>query len=94
MIGAVIMAHGDEAGLILPPRIAPIQVIGVPIFRKDAERAAVEPALNAALDALKAVGVRVDSDWSENRPGWKRSEWELKGVPLRLESRPARHRRG
>ncbi len=88
VIGAVIMAHGDEAGLVLPPRIAPIQVIGVPIFRKDAEREAVEPALNAALDALKAVGVRVDSDWSENRPGWKRSEWELKGVPLRMEVGP------
>ena len=88
VIGAVIMAHGDEAGLVLPPRIAPIQVIGVPIFRKDAEREAVEPALNAALDALKAAGVRVDSDWSENRPGWKRSEWELKGVPLRMEVGP------
>ena len=88
VIGAVIMAHGDDAGLVLPPRIAPIQVIGVPIFRKDAEREAVEPALDAALDALKAVGVRVDSDWSENRPGWKRSEWELKGVPLRMEVGP------
>jgi prolyl-tRNA synthetase len=88
VIGAVIMAHGDDAGLILPPRIAPIQVIGVPIFRKDAERADVEPALDAALAALKGVGLRVESDWSENRPGWKRSEWELRGVPLRLEVGP------
>ena len=88
VIGAVIMAHGDDAGLILPPRIAPIQVIGVPIFRKDAERADVEPALDAALAILKGVGLRVESDWSENRPGWKRSEWELKGVPLRLEVGP------
>jgi prolyl-tRNA synthetase len=88
VIGAVIMVHGDEAGLILPPRIAPIQVIGVPIFRKEGERAEVETALDAALDALKGVGVRVSSDWSDNRPGWKRSEWELKGVPLRLEVGP------
>lgn len=88
VIGAVIMVHGDEAGLKLPPKIAPIQVIGVPIFRKDNERAEVEVALDAALGALKAVGVRVDSDWSENRPGWKRSEWELKGVPIRLELGP------
>jgi prolyl-tRNA synthetase len=88
VIGAVIMVHGDDAGLKLPPRIAPIQVIGVPIFRKDDERAQVEAALDGALGALKAAGVRVESDWSENRPGWKRSEWELKGVPIRLEIGP------
>ena len=88
VIGAVIMVHGDDAGLILPPRIAPIQTIGVPIFRTDDERATVESALDAALAALKGAGVRVASDWSDNRPGWKRSEWELKGVPLRLEVGP------
>jgi prolyl-tRNA synthetase len=88
VIGAVIMVHGDDAGLVLPPRIAPIQVIGVPIFRKEEERTAVETALDDALATLKAAGVRVESDWSENRPGWKRSEWELKGVPLRLEVGP------
>ncbi len=88
VIGAVIMVHGDDTGLKLPPRIAPIQVIGVPIFRKDAEREQVEAALDGALGTLKAAGVRVDSDWSENRPGWKRSEWELKGVPIRLEIGP------
>lgn len=88
VIGAVIMVHGDDAGLVLPPKIAPIQVIGVPIFRKDEERAAVESVLNGALDTLKDAGLRVESDWSDNRPGWKRSEWELKGVPLRLEVGP------
>lgn len=88
IIGAAIMVHGDADGLILPPRIAPTQVIGVPIFRKDAERAAVEAALDGALAALKGAGLRVASDWSENRPGWKRSEWEMKGVPLRLEVGP------
>jgi prolyl-tRNA synthetase len=82
------MVHGDKDGLVLPPRIAPIQVIGVPIFRKDDERASVEETLDAALAALKGAGVRVDSDWSDNRPGWKRSEWEMKGVPLRLEIGP------
>ena len=88
VIGAVIMVHGDQDGLVLPPRIAPIQVIGVPIFRKDDERAQVEAAMDAALGALKGAGVRVNSDWSDNRPGWKRSEWEMKGVPLRLEIGP------
>ena len=88
VVGAVIMVHGDKDGLVLPPRIAPIQVIGVPIFRKDDERALVEETLDAALAALKGAGVRVDSDWSDNRPGWKRSEWEMKGVPLRLEIGP------
>ncbi len=88
VIGAVIMVHGDDAGLVLPPRIAPIQVIGMPIFRKDAEREVIEPALGSVLAELKAAGVRVESDWSDNRPGWKRSEWELRGVPLRLELGP------
>jgi prolyl-tRNA synthetase len=88
VIGAMIMVHGDADGLILPPRIAPIQVIGVPIFRKDDERAQVETTLDAALAALKGAGLRVSSDWSDNRPGWKRSEWEMKGVPLRLEIGP------
>ncbi|MFN8536772.1 MAG: proline--tRNA ligase [Thermomicrobiales bacterium] len=88
VIGATIMVHGDADGLILPPRIAPIQVIGVPIFRKDEERAQVETTMDAALAALKGAGLRTSSDWSDNRPGWKRSEWEMKGVPLRLEIGP------
>ena len=88
VIGALIMVHGDEAGLILPPRVAPIQTIGVPIFKNDAERQRVEEAMEAALAALAYAGVRAKADWSDQRSGWKRNEWELKGVPLRLEIGP------
>lgn len=88
VVGAVIMVHGDDAGLVLPPRIAPTQVIGVPIYRKDDEREQVEAVMQQVLGDLKAAGVRVESDWSDNRPGWKRSEWELRGVPIRLEIGP------
>jgi prolyl-tRNA synthetase len=88
VIGAVIMVHGDDAGLILPPRLAPIQVIGVPIWRKDPERERVEGAMDAALAALAGAGVRARADWSDQRSGWKFNEWELKGVPLRMEIGP------
>ena len=88
VIGAVIMVHGDDAGLILPPRLAPIQVIGVPIWRKDPERERVEGAMDAALAALTGAGVRARADWSDQRSGWKFNEWELKGVPLRMEIGP------
>lgn len=88
VIGAVIMVHGDHAGLILPPRLAPIQVIGVPIFKNDAEQAQVEAALDEALATLTGAGVRARADWSDQRSGWKRNEWEMKGVPLRLEIGP------
>jgi prolyl-tRNA synthetase len=87
LIGAVVMVHGDDAGLILPPNIAPIQVIIVPIWRKEAERAAVQAAIAQVEAALKGR-VRVQSDWSEHTPGWKFNEWELKGVPVRLEVGP------
>jgi prolyl-tRNA synthetase len=88
VIGAVIMVHGDDAGLILPPRLAPIQVIGVPIWRTDPERERVEGAMDAALAALTGAGVRARADWSDQRSGWKFNEWELKGVPLRMEIGP------
>ena len=88
VIGAVIMVHGDDAGLILPPRLAPIQVIGVPIWRKEPERERVEAAMDAALAALTGAGVRARADWSDQRSGWKFNEWELKGVPLRMEIGP------
>jgi prolyl-tRNA synthetase len=88
VIGAVIMVHGDDAGLILPPRLAPIQVIGVPIWRKEPERERVEAAMDAALAALQGAGVRARADWSDQRSGWKFNEWELKGVPLRIEVGP------
>ncbi len=87
MIGAVVMVHGDDAGLIIPPRIAPVQAIIVPIWRKDAEKEAVRAAVEKVEASLKPA-VRVRADWSEHTPGWKFNEWELKGVPLRLEVGP------
>jgi prolyl-tRNA synthetase len=86
MVGAVVMAHGDDAGLQLPPRIAPIQLVVVPIFKSEQERSQVEAAVTAALKGLD--GVRAKVDWREERPGYKFNEWELKGVPLRLEIGP------
>ncbi len=92
IIGAVIMGHGDDSGLQLPPRIAPIQVVVVPIFRSDGERSQIEQALQPALASLN--GVRTKVDWRDERPGFKFNEWELKGVPLRLEIGPREVARG
>jgi prolyl-tRNA synthetase len=79
------MAHGDERGLRLPPRVAPQQVVIVPIFRED-DRADVLEAAAAVADELRAASVRVRvDDRHEYRPGFKFNEWELKGVPLRIE---------
>jgi prolyl-tRNA synthetase len=84
LVGGVVMAHGDDRGLRLPPRVAPQQVVIVPIFRED-ERADVLRAAAAVGDELRAAGVRVRVDDREYRPGFKFYEWELKGVPLRVE---------
>jgi prolyl-tRNA synthetase len=88
LIGGVIMVHGDESGLKMPPRIAPIQVVIVPIWRKDEERAVVAEAVAAVERELRAAGLRVKSDWREQTPGYKFNDWELRGVPLRLELGP------
>jgi len=88
LIGAIIMAHGDESGLRLPPRVAPTQVVIVPIFRKENEREAVAAAVEEVERALRAVGVRVKSDWREERPGFKYNDHELRGVPIRIEIGP------
>jgi prolyl-tRNA synthetase len=88
LIGAAIMVHGDDSGLILPPRIAPYQVVIVPIPRGD-WRATVLPRAQDVAAALKRAGVRVMlDDREEYKPGWKFSEWEMRGVPLRLEIGP------
>ena len=88
MIGAVIMTHGDEGGLILPPRIAPYQVVIVPIPRGN-WRETVLPRAQAIQDDLVGRGVRVMLDDRDTQtPGWKYNEWELRGVPLRLEIGP------
>ncbi len=87
LIGAAIMVHGDDSGLILPPRIAPYQVVIVPIGR-DNWRETVLPVAKKLQDDLVAAGIRVTLDERDERPGWKFAEWEMRGVPLRLEIGP------
>jgi prolyl-tRNA synthetase len=87
LIGGIIMVHGDNAGLILPPRLAPYQVVVVPIWRKDAEKTVVGETVERVEKMLKGK-VRVKVDLSENTPGWKFNEWELRGVPVRMEIGP------
>ncbi len=84
MVGAIVMAHGDDSGLIVPPKVAPIQVVIVPIFRDAASRAKVEAFIGGWAPELKAAGIRHRIDWRDERPGDKYAHWELKGVPLRL----------
>jgi prolyl-tRNA synthetase len=86
VIGGLIMCHGDESGLIMPPRVAPIQVVIVPIYRGDEQRALVD----AAVSELKASlgGIRVHVDDRDEKPGYKYNDWELRGVPLRVELGP------
>ena len=85
MIGAVIMVHGDNSGLVLPPRIAPTQVMLIPI-RDDAE--GVMDAVNALEAGIKEKGIRVRKDLTDKSPGWKFSEQEMRGIPLRIEIGP------
>ena len=85
MIGGIIMTHGDDRGLVLPPAVAPIQVVIVPIA---AHKEGVLEAAAALRDTLAAAGVRVKMDDSDQSPGWKFAEYEMKGVPLRLELGP------
>jgi len=84
MVGAIVMAHGDDSGLIVPPKVAPVQVVVVPIFRDAESRAKVEKFINSWAPELKAAGIRFRVDWRDERPGDKYAHWELKGVPLRL----------
>src|SRR3954454_24499646 len=87
LIGGVIMTHGDDSGLVLPPNIAPYQVVIVPIGR-DNWRETVLPKAQEIQRELQAAGIRVTLDQREERPGWKFAEWELRGVPLRVEIGP------
>ncbi len=88
VVGAIVMTHGDDKGLILPPRLAPVQVVIVPIYKADT-REVVLPAAVELAHTLKAVGIRVFlDDRDQYSPGYKFNEWELKGVPLRLEVGP------
>ena len=85
MIGAIIMAHGDDNGLILPPKVAPIQVVLIPVQMQ--KPGVLEKTVEVA-DKLRKAGIRVKLDDSDNSPGWKFSEYEMKGVPVRLELGP------
>jgi len=84
MVGALVMGHGDDSGLVMPPRVAPIQVAIVPIYRDAESRAKVEAFIGGFAPELKAAGIRYRIDWRDERPGDKYAHWELKGVPLRL----------
>jgi prolyl-tRNA synthetase len=87
IIGAIIMAHGDDQGLVLPPRLAPIQVVIVPIFHDDNEKSAVLSMAEKVKQQLSDFRVKLD-DRTEMTPGFKFNEWELRGVPLRIEIGP------
>ncbi|MDF2627909.1 MAG: proS [Symbiobacteriaceae bacterium] len=87
LIGALVMVHGDDKGLALPPRMAPVQVVMIPVGPPKLREKVLEK-FNPTFDALKAAGVRVKADFRDETPGWKFNEWEMRGVPLRLELGP------
>jgi prolyl-tRNA synthetase len=85
LIGALIMAHSDDQGLIMPPRIAPLQVVIVPIYKGEESKSIIDAKVEGLMKELKALGISVKYDNSDNaRPGWKFAEYELKGVPVRV----------
>lgn len=85
LIGALIMAHSDDQGLIMPPKIAPIQVVIVPVYKGEESKTVIDEKAQGIINELKALGIRVKYDNNDNsRPGWKFAEYELKGVPVRI----------
>jgi prolyl-tRNA synthetase len=85
LIGALVMAHSDDDGLVLPPKLAPIQVVIVPIYKGDDQKKMIDEKVIALVKELKAAGVSVKYDDNDNnRPGWKFAEYEMKGVPVRI----------
>jgi prolyl-tRNA synthetase len=85
LIGALVMAHSDDQGLVLPPRIAPLQTVIVPIYKGDQQKSIVDSKAKEIIKQLKDLGIRVKYDDNDNtRPGWKFAEYEMKGVPVRL----------
>jgi prolyl-tRNA synthetase len=86
-IGAIIMTHGDDQGLVMPPRLAPIQIVIVPIYRDDQEKSVVVPVVQRVRQELSSFRVHVDAR-TEVTPGFKFNDWELRGVPLRIEIGP------
>ena len=88
-IGVMVMVHGDDKGLVLPPKVAAVQVIVIPVPYKDADTDGIIKACEATVETLTKSGFRAEADLRENySPGWKYSNWELKGVPLRIEIGP------
>lgn len=85
MIGAIIMTHGDNEGLVLPPKIAPFQLVVIPVA---AHKPGVTEKAQELLETIKKAGIRAKIDLSDNSPGWKFAEYEMKGFPLRLEVGP------
>ncbi len=89
LVGGLVMAHGDDKGLMLPPRLAPKQVVLVPIFKSDDVNAQIIEKIQRIAADLRAAGVRCETDLRDTfSPGWKFNEWEMKGVPLRIEVGP------
>jgi len=89
MIGAVIMTHGDDQGLVMPPKLAPIQAVIVPIYKNEAEKSKVMEVADKVFFELKAAGIRIKMDDREElTPGFKYNDWELRGVPVRIEIGP------
>jgi len=85
LIGALVMAHSDDDGLVLPPKIAPLQVVIVPIFKGDEQKAMIDNRVSEITKQLKELGIRVKYDDNENtRPGWKFAQYEMQGVPVRI----------
>src|SRR5690606_7487205 len=85
LMGALIMAHSDDAGLVLPPKLAPIQVVIVPIYKTDEEKAEIDSLADQLIAECKKKDISVKfDDRDTHRPGFKFAEWELKGVPLRI----------
>ncbi|CAA7395923.1 unnamed protein product [Spirodela intermedia] len=88
-IGVMVMVHGDDKGLVLPPKVAAVQAIVIPVPYKDADTQGIFNACSSTVSLLSAAGLRVEADLRDNySPGWKYSHWEMKGVPLRIEIGP------
>ena len=85
----MIMVHGDDKGLVLPPKVAATQVIVIPVPYKDADTQGILDACAATVKTLSESGIRAEADFRDNySPGWKYSHWEMKGIPLRIEIGP------
>jgi prolyl-tRNA synthetase len=85
LIGALVMAHSDDEGLVMPPRIAPLQVVIIPIYKGEEQKRQIDEKVKTLMQELKTAGISVKYDENDNvRPGWKFAEYELKGVPVRV----------